>query len=116
MNKLDRTNYTVIHDRGSFYQGNTIPGLSIRLEDDTIFDEIRQIIHPAQVEAYIILGNTKLYQSVSIREDGFVIIEPIDSSITIDLTPGVYDFKVVFKLQNGSTKTYVSGSFKILRS
>ena len=113
--KLDRTNYTAIYNRGNYYSGDTIPGMAIRLEDDSLFDEIR-VLHPLRVETYIQLETNKLFINNEIREDGFVVIEPIDSEITKNLTPGRYEYFVKYEMRNGSIKTYVTGYFKILRS
>ena len=113
--KLDRTSYTAVYPRGNYYSGDTIPGMAIRLEDDLVFDETR-IIHPLIVESYIQLESQKILINNEIREDGFVIIEPVDSEITKNLTPGRYEYYIKFKLQSGSIKTYVTGYFKILRS
>lgn len=111
-----RTSYTAIHNRGEFYQGDTIPALSIKLEESLEFQGERRVIVPESAQVKINLGTSIIDHPSEIREDGYVVLEPISSEITKDLEPGTYEYSVLYKLANESRKTYVTGTFKILRS
>lgn len=112
----ERTSYTAIHNRGDFYQGDTIPALSIKLEESLVFQGEKSAIIPETVEVKINLGSSIIDHPFEIREDGYVIIEPIVSDFTRNLEPGTYEYSVVYRLPNNSKKTYVFGNFKIIRS
>ena len=112
----ERTSYTAVYNRGDFYQGDTIPALSIRLEESLEFDGTRRILKPEAIEVKLNLGTIVKDHNAIIREDGYVILDPITSNITKDLDPGRYEYHVIYKLPNDTRKTYVTGSFNILRS
>lgn len=114
MRTVDRTKYTGNYDRGNFYQGDTIPALSMRLEKDEICNDA--FYTPDCVLMTITCTNKEIIYEGVIREDGFIIFDPITSDITAEISPGRCEFEVAFKLPSGVTRTYLKGSFKILRS
>lgn len=99
----------IYNRRKPYYQGDTIPALSLRLKRDNIF------IKPTKAELNIDLLPGKLTYLADIREDNYIIFEAIDSSITKDLKPGRYEYQVRLEFTNFAS-TYIRGSFKILRS
>lgn len=99
----------VYNRRKPYYQGDSIPALSIRLTRDSIS------LRPTKAELIIDLLPGKLEYSGDIREDDYIIFESIDASITKDLSPGRYEYQVRLEFENYAS-TYLRGSFKILRS
>ena len=99
----------VYNRRKHYYQGDSIPALSLRLTRDGI------LLKPTKAELIVDLLPGKLEYLGDIREDNYIIFESINSSITKDLTPGRYEYQVRLEFQNYAS-TYLKGSFKILRS
>ena len=116
MRTVDRTKYTGNYDRGNFYQGDTIPALSMRLEKDEICNEDGEFYIPECVIMTITCTDNVITYEGVIREDGFIIFDPITSEITAEISPGRCEYEIAFKLPSGVTRTYLKGSFKILRS
>lgn len=102
-------NTIAVYNRKAFYQGDTIPALSLRLKRDDA------LLKPSKAELTIDLLPGKLTYLADIREDNYIIFEALDSSITKDLKPGRYEYQVRLEFTNYAS-TYLKGSFEILRS
>lgn len=103
--------YTYTHDRGSFWRGDSIPAMSLKLEREA--DD--EIILPLSVCAQIRNKYGRLLHEYKPKIDGGrVVLDEVSGAITAGFPIGVHTYDIEYRFKGGIAHTYVNGTIEIL--
>ena len=103
--------YTYTHNRGSYWRGDTIPPMAIKLERECD----GEIVMPLSVCAQIRNKHGRLLYEYTPRVEGDrIVLDEILGCVTHDFTVGVHFYDVEYRFEGGISHTYINGTIEIL--